>query len=69
MFRYQHLEMFGLTLNKEPAMSSHSSDTGKVAVLRQVAAHRRFICIQNVILGNGQEATHRRLAAHKSGRS
>ena len=33
----------------------------------QLAAHRRFICIGNVILGNGQVASHRRLAARKSG--
>ena len=35
--------------------------------LRQVAAHRMFICVGNVILGNGQVAFHRRLAAHKIG--
>ena len=29
--------------------------------------HRRFICIGNVILGNDQVASHRRLAAHNSG--
>ena len=46
----------------EPAMSSHPC-----GLLRQVAAHRRFIYIGNAILGNGQVASHRRLAAHKSG--
>ena len=35
--------------------------------LRQVAAHRRFICIGNAISGNGQAASHRMLAAHDSG--
>ena len=40
--------------------------TQQSGLLRQVAAHRRFICIGNVILGNGQVASHRRLAAHKS---
>ena len=28
-------------------MNSHPCDTGKVAFPRQVAAYRRFICIQN----------------------
>ena len=37
----------------------------KSGLLRQVAAHRRFICIENVIWGNGQVASHNRLAAHK----
>ena len=47
-----------LGVTVEPAMSKKSG------LSRQVAAHRRFICIQNVILGNDQVASHRRLAAH-----
>ena len=39
----------------------------KTGLLMQMAANRRYICIQNVILGNGQVASHTRLAAHKSG--
>ena len=40
--------------------------TQENGLLRQVAAHRRLIGIGNVILGNDQVASHRRLAAHKS---
>ena len=39
----------------------------KSGLLTQVATHRRFICVQNVILWNDQVPSHRRLAAHKSG--
>ena len=39
----------------------------KSGLSRQVAAHRRFICIQNAILGDDHVASNRRLAAHKSG--
>ena len=35
--------------------------------LGQVAAHRRFICIQNVTLGRIQVASEGRLVAHKGG--
>ena len=34
-------------------------------LLRRVAAYRKFICIGNAILGNGQAGFYMRLAAHK----
>ena len=57
-----YLLLFSRTWSEQPSMR-HS----KTGLLMQVAAHRRYFCIQNVILGNGQVASHTRLAAHKSG--
>ena len=55
------LELCLLEYTVEPAMISQPCNTGKAAF------KRRYICIQNDILGNGQVASHRRLAVYKSG--
>ena len=49
---------YSRTCYEQPLLQNRKS-----CLLTQVAPHRRFICIQNAILGKDQVASHRRLAA------